>query len=87
VPRFIPPSSTASPSSPACASPFQTTSTLEAIESIHIHLEPLDDPTELVPQLVPGDLQFAFLTERSIDPRQLAEALLAAIRNARVDLR
>ncbi len=67
--------------------PFQTTSTLQAILPARAHLEPLDDPTELIPQLVPGKLQFALLAERSVDPRQLAPALLAAVRNTSIDLR
>ncbi len=64
--------------------PFQTTTTLQAVEP---GAEALEHPTELVPQLVSGDHRFALLMEHSLDPRQLAPALLAAVRNSRVDLR
>jgi glycine oxidase len=64
--------------------PFQTTTTLQAVEG---EAEALDTPTLVVPQLTPGEHRFALLAEHSVDPRQLAPALLAAVRNSRVDLR
>ena len=60
---------------------FQTTATLDA----HPHSEPF--PThDLVPQLAAGAPPFRLLDERSVDPRQLAPALLAAVRNTRIRL-
>ena len=67
--------------------PFQTSSTLQSIPPDHPSLEPLPNPRELVPQLVPGDHRFALLPEHSIDPRQLADALLSAVRHTRIELR
>ena len=66
--------------------PFQTTATLQAVSPVST-LTPLADPTELIPQLAPGPHPFALLTERSADPRQLAPALLQAVRNAGIELR
>ena len=61
--------------------PFQTTSTLEAsTENI------LANPHQLVPQLSPEAPTFQLLAERSVDPRQLAAALLAAVRNTSIQL-
>ncbi len=67
--------------------PFQTSSTLQSIPPDHSSLEPLPDPRELVPQLVPAEHRFALLPEHSIDPRQLADALLIAVRHTGIDLR
>ncbi len=64
--------------------PFQTTTTLQAVEA---DTDALEDPAEVVAQLVPGDHRFALLAEHSLDPRQLAPALLSAVRNTRIDLR
>ena len=66
--------------------PFQTTATLQAVSPVST-LTPLADPTALVPQLVAGAHPFALLAERSVDPRQLAPALLQAVRNAGIELR
>ncbi len=63
--------------------PFQTSATLESGE-----LEgSLPDPRELVPQLDPQGQSFHLLAEHSVDPRQLAGALLAAVRRTRINLR
>ena len=62
--------------------PFQTTTTLEASTA-----ETMPDARELVPQLAAGAPAFRMLEERSVDPRQLGEAVLAAVRNTRVELR
>ncbi len=59
--------------------PFQTTSTLQS--STH---NILPNPQALVPQLTPG--AYELLPERSIDPRQLAPALLAAVRATSITL-
>ncbi len=62
--------------------PFQTTTTLEAATT-----EIIPNPRELVPQLAPDAPAFRLLEERSVDPRQLGEALLAAVHNTRIELR
>ena len=41
----------------------------------------------MLPQLTPGDRRFILLDEHSLDPRQLAAALLAAVRATTIDLR
>lgn len=46
-------------------------------EELHRHL----------PQLTPGNRRFIHLNEHSLDPRQLASTLLAAVRAAGIDLR
>ena len=63
--------------------PFQTTATLESGPPE----DSLRNPRELVPSLHPGELHFHLLEERSVDPRQLAAALLAAVRATRIDFR
>jgi glycine oxidase len=63
--------------------PFQTTATLESGDAANA----LPDPRELVTGLQSGEHHFHLLEERSVDPRQLAEALLAAVRATRIDLR
>ena len=67
--------------------PFQTTTTLQAVGDGYTADGILEQPGEVVPQLVSGDHRFALLAEQSLDPRQLAPALLAAVRNSRIDLR
>lgn len=67
--------------------PFQTTATLQENKDGDGEANVLDDPTQLVPQLVAGDHRFALLPEFSVDPRQMAEALLAAVRATSIDLR
>ena len=62
--------------------PFQTFATLEAGS----RLDPLGRIDELVPQLEAGAHHFHLLQEHSVDPRQLAPALLAAVRNTRITL-
>lgn len=64
--------------------PFQTSSTLQASADPHPGI--LRNPRQLLPQLTPGDLSFRLLDEHSIDPRQLATALLAAIRTTDIQL-
>jgi glycine oxidase len=63
--------------------PFQTSTTLEAGDAANA----LPDPRALVPQLDPGNHRFHLLKENSVDPRQLASALLAAVRATSIDLR
>ena len=62
--------------------PFQTFNTLEAVSQV----DPPRRTEALVPQLDPGENHFHRLEENSIDPRQLATALLAAVRKTRVVL-
>ena len=61
--------------------PFQTTTTLEALESAAGTTHTLHNPQALVPQLATDAPAFRLLEERSVDPRQLAHALLAAVHN------
>jgi glycine oxidase len=62
--------------------PFQTFTTLEAGS----RADPLLCIDELVPRLDAGNYTFHLLHEHSVDPRQLAPALLAAVRNTRITL-
>ncbi len=62
--------------------PFQTFATLEAGS----RADPLLRIDELVPRLDAGNYTFHLLQEHSVDPRQLAPALLAAVRNTRITL-
>jgi glycine oxidase len=73
--------------------PFQTSATLQAVPS---HLSDRVGEQDLLasetlsllqPQLNPGDHRFLLLTENSLDPRELASALLAAVRSTTIDLR
>jgi glycine oxidase len=70
--------------------PFQTHTTLQAlppgIPSTSNKLTP-EDLTHLLPALITGDHHFILLDEQSLDPRQLATALLAAIQTTTIDLR
>lgn len=66
---------------------FQTSSALQAVPAEIDYFEPdAEAVRQLVPQLVPGEHRFALLDERSVDPRQLAPALLAAVRKAGITL-
>jgi glycine oxidase len=62
--------------------PFQTSRTFQSHPSYSDNF----DPT-LLPQLTPGKQRFTLLKEHSLDPRQLADALLAAVRNTSIQLR
>ena len=69
--------------------PFQTNKTLQSLvhtTSPRTELSP-EDLTKLLPALIPGHHRFTLLDENSLDPRQLATALLAAVRNTTIDLR
>jgi glycine oxidase len=70
--------------------PFQTHTTLQAIPLDVPHtsseLTP-EDLAHLLPALNPGDHRFIPLDEHSLDPRQLAAALLATIQTTTIDLR
>jgi glycine oxidase len=62
------------------AVPFQTSIALQA--STKGEAISAGEAAALTPQLVPGGHQFIRLEEQSLDPRQLAHALLAAVRAA-----
>lgn len=62
--------------------PFQTFTTLEACAAP----DSLERVQELVPQLHAGDHHFQLIQENSLDPRQFATALLAAVRNTSITL-
>jgi glycine oxidase len=73
--------------------PFQTSATLQAVPphlsgriSEHDLLAP-ETLSLLQPQLNSGNDRFLLLTENSLDPRELAAALLAAVRSTTIDLR
>jgi glycine oxidase len=68
--------------------PFQTHTTLQSI-SPHDPQDHLThgDLSHLLPALISGDHHFVLLDEHSLDPRQLAPALLAAVKNTTIDLR
>ncbi len=70
--------------------PFQTNKTLQSLAghttAPHTELSP-EDLAKFLPALIPGHHHFTLLDENSLDPRQLATALIAAIRNTTIDLR
>ncbi len=86
----IPTSSTASDILSGIRVPFQTHTTLQAIPptvpNTSNELTP-KDLAHLLPALNPGDHRFILLDEHSLDPRQLAAALLAAVHATTIDLR
>ncbi len=70
--------------------PLHTSRTLQALPDPITETDGTLDPQALgriLPQLTPGERRFLLLDEHSLDPRQLAAALLAAARAAGVDLR
>jgi glycine oxidase len=70
--------------------PFQTRKTLQslAIHTTTPHSKlSSDDLAKLLPPLTPHHHRFTLFDEHSLDPRQLAAALLAAIRAIPIDLR
>jgi glycine oxidase len=70
--------------------PFHTHTTLQSLPP-HITTAAgvltTNDLTHLLPALVPRDHRFILLDEHSLDPRELAGALLAAVRATNIDLR
>jgi len=75
------------------AVPLQTSTTLQEIHprqstiARDLTLLSAETLSILLPQLKPGSRQFALLDEHSLDPKELAQALLAAVRAAKIDLR
>jgi glycine oxidase len=70
--------------------PFQTRTTVQAVPPGGPGISPeltSKELSNLLPALVPADQHFILLDEHSLDPRQLAPALLAAVRAASIDLR
>jgi glycine oxidase len=69
--------------------PFQTHTTLQALPRNHSSSNQLtdEDLSHLLPALIPTGHRFILLDEHSLDPRQLAAALLASIRATTIDLR
>jgi glycine oxidase len=70
--------------------PFQTHTTLQSVPS-HATTTgselTAEDLTHLFPALTPRERRFILLDEHSLDPRQLASALLAAVHATTIDLR
>ena len=70
--------------------PYQTHLTLQAVPTGIHHAKNEFAPKDLahlLAALTPGSHHFVLLDEPSIDPRQLAEALLASVRATTIDLR
>jgi glycine oxidase len=69
--------------------PFQTHTTLQALPRNHPSPNELtaEDLSHLLPALLPTGHRFILLDEHSLDPRQLAAALLASIHATTIDLR
>jgi glycine oxidase len=69
--------------------PFHTHTTLQALPS-HVAANDIltaNDLARLLPSLHPGAHRFVLLDELSLDPRELAATLLAAVRATTIDLR
>jgi glycine oxidase len=73
--------------------PFHTSTTLQALPPSHhslAHQSPVlsqESLSLLLPDLIPSDHPFLLLSEHSLDPRELARALLAAVRSTSIELR
>ncbi|WP_263368303.1 NAD(P)/FAD-dependent oxidoreductase [Edaphobacter bradus] len=73
--------------------PLHTSTTLQALPQHLLDTIPAADTLSpqtlslLLPQLVPGERRFILLPEHSLDPRELAVALLRAVRATTIDLR
>ncbi|MBB5318001.1 NAD(P)/FAD-dependent oxidoreductase [Tunturibacter empetritectus] len=69
--------------------PFQTHTTLQSVPpdtAIADSELTCEDLAHLLPALTPSDHRFVLLDEHSLDPRQLASALLAAVRATTINL-
>ena len=68
--------------------PFHTNITLQSVEpNQQANLLTPEELTRLLPQLTPRNQSFTLLDEHSLDPRELAAALLAAVNTTSIDLR
>ncbi len=69
---------------------FQTSTTLQALPNespASSNTLTAAELSHLLPQLIHGGRRFTLLEEHSLDPRELARALLAAVRATTIDLR
>jgi len=68
---------------------FHTSTTLQALpeDGAATNILSPDDLYHILPQLTPGEHRFQLIEERSLDPRQLATSLVAAVRATPIDLR
>ena len=68
--------------------PFHTSATLQSVQpKAQTSLLTREALTRLLPQLNPRNQSFTLLDEHSLDPRELAAALLAAVTTTTIDLR
>ena len=68
--------------------PFHTSATLQSVQpNTQTSLLTREALTRLLPQLNPRNQSFTLLDEHSLDPRELAAALLAAVTTTTIDLR
>lgn len=68
---------------------FHTSTTLQALpphETDSTGVLSTDDLRRILPQLTPGKHRFQLIEERSLDPRQLATSLIAAVRATPIEL-
>lgn len=67
--------------------PFHTSITLQSHHTAPADTLSGDALAHILPQLTSGDRHFTLIDEHSLDPRNLAAALLAAVQSANIDLR
>jgi glycine oxidase len=73
--------------------PFHTSTTLQALPHGHLETPGLatvlspETISFLLPALTPGDHRLLLLPEHSLDPRELARALLTAVRSTSIEIR
>jgi glycine oxidase len=68
------------------AVPFHTNTTLQSQISCSFEALSLEALSKILPQLTPRDHRFTLIDEHSLDPRNLAAALLAAVKATSIDL-
>jgi glycine oxidase len=66
--------------------PFHTSQTLQTHHNVSADTLSPEALTQILPQLHPDDRHFTLIEEHSLDPRQLAAALLAAVQATTIDL-
>lgn len=67
--------------------PFHTNTTLQSHLNVPQDALSAEEIAKIFPQLCPGEKHFASVNEHSLDPRNLAAALLAAVQASTIDLR
>lgn len=67
--------------------PFQTNTTLQSHLNVPQDALSAEEIAKIFPLLCPGEKRFAAVNEHSLDPRNLADALLAAVEASTIDLR